>query len=132
MTTRKPDGVSFEDHVEAQIRAAMERGEFANLPGTGKPIADLDDDDPMWWLKRKLKEEGVSMPLPPHLQLRADVRTRIDAILALKTEREVRSAMGELNARIATFNAHHVDGPPSELSPVDVEAVVDRWKARWG
>ena len=42
MTERKPPGVGFGTWVERQIREATERGEFDNLPGTRKPIADLD------------------------------------------------------------------------------------------
>ena len=42
----------WESAVEQQIRVGMERGEFDELPGKGKPIdglgADHDDD---WWLK---------------------------------------------------------------------------------
>lgn len=33
--------MSIESSIEAQIRAAIERGDFDNLAGTGKPI-DLD------------------------------------------------------------------------------------------
>ena len=42
MTDRKPPGVGFQTWVERQIREAMERGEFDNLPGKGKPI-DLNE-----------------------------------------------------------------------------------------
>ena len=52
MTERKPPGVGFETWVERQIREATERGEFDNLPGAGKPVADLDKPhDELWWIK---------------------------------------------------------------------------------
>ena len=39
--------------MERAIREAQERGEFDDLPGAGKPLADLGDpDDPMWWVRR--------------------------------------------------------------------------------
>jgi hypothetical protein len=58
MTERKPPGIGFQTWVERQIREAMERGEFDNLPGAGKPIADLDKPhDELWWIKQKLRRE---------------------------------------------------------------------------
>ena len=47
--------------VERQIRLAMERGEFADLPGYGRPIEDLDEGyDPLWWVKRWTEREGIT------------------------------------------------------------------------
>jgi hypothetical protein len=42
-----------ESLVERQIREAIERGDFDGLPGSGRPIPDLDAGyDPAWWAKR--------------------------------------------------------------------------------
>lgn len=50
-----------ESVVERQIRLAMERGEFSDLPGQGEPIEGLDETyDPLWWIKRWTKREGVT------------------------------------------------------------------------
>jgi hypothetical protein len=50
-----------ESIVERRIRLAAEQGEFANLPGHGKPIGDLDETyDPLWWVKRWAEREGVT------------------------------------------------------------------------
>ena len=43
----------WEDPVERQIREAIERGEFDNLPGTGKPLHTADQG-PGWWIRRYL------------------------------------------------------------------------------
>jgi hypothetical protein len=70
MTDRKPPGVDFGTWVERKIREAAERGAFDNLPGAGKPIPDLDTPhDELWWIKRKLREEGLAH-LPPTIALR--------------------------------------------------------------
>ena len=67
MTDRKPAGVGFGTWVERQIREAAERGEFDNLPGAGKPIADLDKPhDELWWVKDKLRREQLSYLPPTH------------------------------------------------------------------
>ena len=58
--------------VDLQIQQAMARGDFDNLPGYGKPIADLGSThDPDWWLKRLVERERISV-LPPSLQVRKD------------------------------------------------------------
>src|SRR5215218_2217953 len=65
MTERKPPGVGFETWVERQLREAAERGAFDDLPGAGKPIPDLDKPhDELWWVKQKLRDEGLAW-LPP-------------------------------------------------------------------
>jgi hypothetical protein len=52
--------------AENKIRAAIEAGEFDNLPGLGQP-ADIFDEpyDPYWWIRRKLKREAVQELLSP-------------------------------------------------------------------
>jgi hypothetical protein len=128
VTTRKPAGQSFEDFVERQIRESMEKGEFDRLPGAGKPIEGLDDDDPMWWVKKKLAAEGVNPVLPPDLDLRAWVEKRLHDAMALATEVEVRAALADVNGKIGAFNRTHIAGPPSTLGLVDEHAFVERWR----
>jgi hypothetical protein len=46
--------------AENKIRAAIEAGEFDNLPGLGQPAAIFDEPyDPHWWIRRKLKHEEL-------------------------------------------------------------------------
>ena len=52
----------LESLVERRIREAIERGEFENLPGAGKPIPDLDQpEDELAWVKRWMKREGIDL-----------------------------------------------------------------------
>jgi len=46
--------------AEAKIEAAIEAGEFDNLPGFGKPF-EFDDTryDPHWWIRRKVERENM-------------------------------------------------------------------------
>ena len=93
---RKPSGESFESFIDRQVREAEERGAFRDLPGKGQPLADLDVNDEAWWIKRKLAEEGLAMPLPPGLQLRRDVERFRAELVELPTERAVREAVAKL------------------------------------
>ena len=62
-----------QEYVDQQLRIAMERGDFDNLPGAGKPIKDLGSQhDPDWWIKRLIERENITGVLPPALQLRKD------------------------------------------------------------
>ena len=46
--------------ADNKIRAAIEAGEFDNLPGFGKPSPVIDEPyDPMWWVRRKLRQEEL-------------------------------------------------------------------------
>ena len=44
--------------AERKIREAMAEGAFDNLPGTGKPIEDIEEyREPGWWAARAIEEE---------------------------------------------------------------------------
>ena len=50
--------------ADNKIRAAIEAGDFDNLPGFGKPIASIDDPyDPNWWVRQKLRREELQVKL---------------------------------------------------------------------
>jgi hypothetical protein len=117
--------------VDHQLRLAMERGEFDNLPGAGKPIADLGaQHDPDWWIKRLVEREKITGVLPPALQLRKD-DAELDARLDRHTaESEVRRVLEEFNARVMKARYTPVDGPPLITMPRDVDAEVAQWRAR--
>ena len=46
--------------AENKLLAAIEAGEFDNLPGLGKPSPLIDEPyDPWWWIRRKLRQENL-------------------------------------------------------------------------
>ncbi len=118
----------WESDVERKIREARERGEFDNLPGAGKPIADLGKvHDELWWVKRLLRREVLSLA-PESLALRRRVEKTMAAIAAKKDENAVRRLVAEMNEDIARVNATAIQGPPTNLAPFDVEEIVRRWR----
>jgi hypothetical protein len=122
--------MSYENFVDRQIREAAERGDFDELPGKGEPIRGLDRP---WgidqWARDKIKREGVSI-LPPGLQLRRDVERELEDIMQLAREPGVRKRVAELNEHIRETNRRITRGPVSYVRPLDVEEVVERWKAQ--
>jgi hypothetical protein len=126
---KRKEGETLERYAERLIREAQEAGEFDTLPKgrplplTGVPLPEA------WWVKEKLKREGLS-DLPPSIAIRQEAEAVLAAIGRETDERLVREKLEALNARIRKLNATHVAGPPTTLAPLDVEAVVERWRAR--
>ncbi|MBX9395440.1 DUF1992 domain-containing protein [Streptomyces sp. TRM72054] len=129
MTERKPPGVSFESWTDKQIRDAEARGDFAHLPGAGKPLPkDVEETyDEQWWIKRKLAREGVSV-LPPTLALRKEAEDALLAAMRAPSERLVRKIVEDINVKIRDVMFKPPPGPPLGLKPYDVEDVVGRWR----
>jgi hypothetical protein len=126
---RKPPGVSWESWIDQQIREGLERGEFADLPGAGRPLDGLDgahDDD--WWLKAKLRRERLSY-LPPTLAVRKELEEARAAIAAASNEDTVRRIVADINQRIRDVNRRGADGPPSTVMPLDEADVIAAWRA---
>src|SRR5262245_63302423 len=128
MTERKPPGTTWETWIDAQIRVAREQGAFDNLPGTGKPLPNLDQAyDPLWWVKQFIQREQVSI-LPPSLELLRKVEKELAALDKLHDEASVRRRVAALNVEIAKLNATVMEGPPTRLGTLDVDRAVARWR----
>lgn len=129
MTRKKPPGMSQETWIDKLIREAEQRGEFDNLPGAGKPIPGLDKAyDELWWVKQLLAREKLSLT-PATLALRKEVEETLRRIGRAESEETVRRLVEDINARIAEVNRKVTSGPPSNLAPLDPDAVVRRWRA---
>lgn len=131
MTERKPPDLTFESWIDKQVREASERGEFDNLPGTGKPIPGSGHSyDENWWLRGYLRREGVSADamLPASLLLRRDLERLPETVRDLRSEREVRETVSELNRRVVEW-LRMPHGPHVPVAPADVEQVVAQWRA---
>lgn len=131
MTERKPPGVPFENWIERQIREGIERGEFDDLPGSGKPLPDRNKPyDENWWIKGKLRSEDLPAPLPPTLLLRKEAEDALAAAAKAASESDVREIVTAINDRIREAIRTGLSGPPLNLVPYDVERVVREWRQR--
>jgi hypothetical protein len=116
--------------VDQQIRVAMARGDFDDLPGKGKPLPDLGDShDPNWWVKKLVERENVAI-VPPSVQLRredADLDARLDT---LTREPDVRREVEDFNARVIAARYRLPEGPPLVTMPRDVDETLAAWVER--
>lgn len=129
-------GMSVPSHgswVDKQIREAIERGDFDDLPGAGKPLRGLEDRDPDWWVKRMMAREGLdaSDAMPPALQLRKEAAGYPDALVEESSEANVRELLRDYNRRVLDERRRPAFGPasPPITLTVDVEEMVEGWRA---
>lgn len=104
---------ALESITERKVRQARDDGFFDDLPGAGKPIADIDQRRPAgWWADRFVSQQRAELKA-----LRADeeIRKAMPALWRLRSEAEVIARVNELNA---THN-------PTE--PLDVDHTVATW-----
>ncbi len=116
--------------VEHQIRSAMARGEFDNLPGAGKPLRLPDRHDPDWWVKGLIEREHITGVLPPALALRKEDAGLDDELDREATEDGVRRAVADFNRRVVEARRQLQGGPPVVTPTRDAEAEVAAWQQR--
>ncbi len=90
--------------ADQRIREAMERGEFDNLPGAGKPVV-LDDDamvpEDLRAAYRILRNAGC---LPPELEARKEIVTLRALLAAAQDDGERRRLRREIDAKLLRLN----------------------------
>ncbi|MBO0843222.1 MAG: DUF1992 domain-containing protein [Nocardioides sp.] len=116
--------------VDLQVKQAIERGEFDDLPGAGKPIKDLGaEHDPDWWLKQLVEREQIAV-VPASVQLRKD-DAELDALLDEQpSEEAARKIVEAFNERVIAARYRLPEGPPLITMPRDVEKTLTAWRER--
>jgi hypothetical protein len=116
--------------VDLQVRQAMERGDFDDLPGTGKPIPDLGEHhDPDWWIKKLVEREKIAV-LPPSVQLRKEDAELDERLDKLAQEADVRREVEDFNKRVVAARYRLPEGPPLVTMPRDVDETLAAWTER--
>jgi hypothetical protein len=118
--------------TEVAIQQAMRRGDFANLPGAGKPLPGIGDGrhDPDWWIRRKIEREQLRGLGPAAYLLRTEDAELPERLDALNRPDEVRAAVEDFNARILEARRQLLGGPPVITQPRDVDAELAAWDER--
>jgi len=102
--------------AERKILEAMDRGEFEDLPGKGKPL-DLNDDpmvpEELRIAYKVMKNAGF---LPPELELHRDIVRLRELVDAACDEAQRSARIKELNVKLLRFNV-------MKKRPVNLEGV---------
>jgi hypothetical protein len=130
MTERKPPGMSFETWVEQQISRGLERGDFDDLPGAGKPLPYRDPAESVYdWVIEKARQENLDVfgMLPPGLALRKEREDLPRRAEALPSETAVRALVDDFNARVAQQWRRPQERADVVPGLADLDAVVAHW-----
>ncbi|KZM76738.1 DUF1992 domain-containing protein [Cellulosimicrobium cellulans] len=123
------DEVAIALLADMHIRRAIERGEFDDLPGSGKPLPMPDRYDPDWWLKNLVKRERLVI-LPPSIELRREDAALDERLDEIWVEEDVRHEVEEFNRRVLRGRYQPPAGPPLVTMPRDVDETVAAWARR--
>ncbi len=117
---------ALERIAEERIREAIQRGEFDNLPGSGKPLK-LEDDrhipDDLRLAYKVLKNADC---LPPELELKKEIRTAEELLGLLKDEGEKYRQIKKVNYLIMKLNMMRKGSVQWEEQQRYYEKVVER------
>jgi hypothetical protein len=116
----------FDKIAEERIREAMERGEFDDLPGKGKPLNLEDDSHLPHDLRLAYKILKNADCLPPELELRKEIRTTEALLAGIQDTQEKYKQMKKLNYLIMKLNMTRRTSLALEENQQYYERVVDK------
>ena len=96
--------IALERIAEERIREAVQRGEFENLPGRGKPLKLEDDQHIPDDLRLAYKVLKNADCLPPELELKKEIRTAEELLGSLRDEGEKYRQIKKINFLIMKLN----------------------------
>jgi hypothetical protein len=114
--------------IENIIREAIEKGEFDNLPGKGKPLVFEDDSHVPEDLRLAYKILKNADCIPPELQLKKDIRAAQDLLSGLTDEKEKYRQMKKLNFLVMKLNTIQKRPVNLEENQIYYEKLLDKMK----
>jgi hypothetical protein len=118
--------------ADRRIEEAMREGKFDNLAGAGKPL-DLepmpaDENARMtWWMLRILKGADFT---PDEIRLRRQIESLKGELASATTEQRVAALVKSVNGLVHQLNTLGTNAIHIAVSPVSLEAELDRLRER--
>ena len=112
--------------VEQRIQEALERGDFDDLPGKGKPLPIVDDSmvpDELRLAYKILKNAGC---VTPELEMHREIRRMEDLLKDLPDEKERYTLMKKINFQILKLNMAGKKSPLLEKQELYYKKVIDK------
>ena len=112
--------------AERRIQEAMQRGEFDNLPGRGKPLVQEDLSGVPEELRMAYKVLKNAGCVPPEIELRNDVASLQRLILGLDEGEERTTRVRELNFKLMKLEMTRKRPLSLDLLPEYQEKLLDK------
>jgi hypothetical protein len=116
----------FDKIADERIRQSMERGEFDELPGKGKPLEIEEDSHIPADLRISYKILKNANCLPPELEIRKEIVTTEELLSGIQDTQEKYRQMQKLNYLILKLNMTRKGSLELEQNQVYYERVLDR------
>ena len=116
----------YEKIVEQRIKEAMEKGEFENLPGRGKPIPLEDDSHVPEDLRLAYKLLKNADCLPPELLEKKEILQMEDMLTAIPDEKERYKLIKKINFKIMKLNVMGRKSPLLEEKQIYYKKLIDK------
>jgi hypothetical protein len=112
--------------VEQRIREAVEKGEFDNLPGKGKPLVLEDDSHVPEDLRIAYKILKNADCLPPEIQEKKEIMQMEDLLASIPDDLERYKLIKKINYRIMKLNASTKRSPLLEEKQIYFKKLIDK------
>ena len=116
----------FEKIVEDRIKKAQRRGEFDDLPGTGKRLELADDQHIPEDLRLAYKILKNADCLPPEIELKKEILRTEDLLANIHDEAERYRTLKKLNFLILKLNASRNSDARFDMPQYYLDAICDR------
>ena len=120
----------FDKIVEERIKNAQKKGDFNNLPGSGKPL-DLDDNscvaEDLRLAYKILKNADF---FPPEIEIKNEIKRTEDLLADMKDEKEKYRILKKLNFLILKLNTMRSTSINFDFPQQYVEKAVGRMESK--
>jgi len=116
----------YEKIVEQRIKEAMEKGEFDDLPGKGKPLPLEDDSHVPEDLRLAYKLLKNADCLPPELLEKKEILQMEDMLAAIPDEKERYKLIKKINFKIMKLNVMGRKSPLLEEKQIYYKKLIDK------
>jgi len=113
--------------VERKIREAVEKGEFDNLPGKGKPLVLEDDSHVPEDLRIAYRILKNADCLPPEIQEKKEIMQMEDLLASIPDDLERYKLIKKINYRIMKLNMSTKRSPLLEEKQIYFKKLIDKF-----
>ncbi len=117
----------FEKIVEERILKAQKRGEFENLPGSGKPLAFEDNRFVSEELRLAYKILKNADCVPVEIKLKKEIKQTEDLLVGMQETSEKYRILKKLNFLIMKLNSTRDTLIAHEMPQVYTEKLIERF-----